>query len=616
MSNGSPSGVAAGRSLWVGLGLVVLALLGVTVPLAAASVDDAETAARERSVRVVREVLAGAVTPELVASDIADDDRRAILELVRTRILADERFARVLIWRPDGDLIFSSVSPTHVAVIGEESNLAFAQAIGGVPSSVVVDATETTVAFHRTYVPLEALGASDAYAVVEVDQRYGPIHAEATRRWRVAQVVLLSSFGALVVLVGVSSLVGRRRRAAPKAEAASEREELAIEALEARVEDAELRAQRAEEKLRVAERRIKDAAALEIPPDVLARVEEAEEALARETAERERATEQAWGLAERLEATEAELARAKEVMSAAEAEIAQAREQESARAAQQIQELTRRAADAEGRAEHESRRAAAAELRAAELAERLATTEAKVAELEGSLREARGRLDRAAKDAERMQQELEQRVRSQVVAAQRGLEQRASGDMRAVLDDLEKRAEEVRALQRGLERKNDELATAHAEVDTLRRRVAELEAAPRASGKKGRRPEPAQAEWDAMHARLAELEAAQRESGWLRERLAELEAEVAQARQRATELEGELAEARSRPPEPLPSAPEPVSPQGPAAMLEVQLLRDERDVARAELERARHELKTAREELVDVRTRLAELEARQRDEVP
>jgi hypothetical protein len=58
-----------------------------------------------------------------------------------------------------------------------------------------------------------------------------------------------------------------------------------------------------------------------------------------------------------------------------------------------------------------------------------------------------------------------------------------------------------------------------------------------------------------------------------------------------------------------------VAPGSGPAVLEIELLRTERDVAAADLGRAQHELETLRDELDAARGSIAEPEARTRDEI-
>jgi len=362
MNGGSEQRVVSTRTVWAGLALVVLVLFGLTFLLAARSREQATTDARERAVETTDELLAGPISPELASADIVGTERRDLSDLVREQILDDDRIVRVLVWKPDGDLIFSSEQDdTPETIAGRD--LQFSQAAGGVPASAVVE--ESGVTLLRTFVPLRSLGAPGTYAVVQFDERYDAIAAEATRTWRVARVVLLVLLGVLVVALALSF---RRGRGAPRVrERPAEGDERAMHELEERARAAEQAARDAEGRLAIAERRMSEASILDLPPSIVARVEDLETQLERETAERVRSAEEARRLRETLEAKEGEFTTSAEL-------VAQAR----ARA----EDAERRAGEAEGRG-------TAAEQRAADLADRLSGSEARVSELKASLADAR-----------------------------------------------------------------------------------------------------------------------------------------------------------------------------------------------------------------------------------
>jgi hypothetical protein len=422
MSHRGGRGIVRVRTLWVGLALVVLVLFGLTFPLAAGSREQAATDARERAIRTADDLLLGAISPELASTDIVGTSRRDLAELVRERILDDDRVARVLIWIPDGDLIFSSARADTPETIASD-DLRFSQAAGGVPASVVVE--DGGAALHRTLVPLRSLGSTDTYAVAQIDQRYDAITAEATRAWRVTQVALLVVLGILVLLLALSFRGGRG--AARSRERSSERDEQAMRELEGRADAAERAAQKAEERLAVAERRLNEASMLELPPSIVARVEELETQLERETAERERSEVEARGIRETLEAKEGEFTRSAELVAEANA---------------RAEDAGRRAGEAEGRA-------AEAEQRAADLAARIVESEARISELETSLANVRA----APSEPES----------GEPVSEPPMLEVALLRDERDVA-----RADLVRAL--------NELEATRGELDEARTRIAEMEA--------------------------------------------------------------------------------------------------------------------------------------------
>jgi hypothetical protein len=498
------SWLVPGRTGSFGLALVALALLGLTVPLAGRSLEQAETDARERAVQTTADVLVGAVPPELASNDIVGTERRDLMELVHEEILDDDRMARILIWTPQGDPIFSSAPPDDTT----SDDLPFSQAAGGVPAAAVVDGIGTTL--HRTFVPLKPIGVAETYAVAQIDQRYDAIEAEANRGVRTAQVVLLLVLG--VALVAIVLSFGRPRAQRAEREVSSEQEDERIRGLEERARASEESAREAQERLATAERRMSDASVLEIPPKVLAQVEELEAQVRQQTGERERSQDELRLLRETLQAKEDAFARSAERVADADR-----RAEEADRRAGEEQA---RAADSEARAVQAEARLVQAEQQATDLVASVAATDARVAELETALRDAEESNAQGASEAERARGELEER---------------AAQDLRA----------------------------------------AQLEA-------------------EALREKLAEVEAASSSSSY------------------SAPVEPVLARLTLVPPvEPAPAVavdPAPAPPEGAPATMEMTLLRDERDVARADLMRARRELDEARSRLAElVGNRLHEL---------
>jgi hypothetical protein len=475
MSNPHRPGIAAGRYLWVGLALVVLVLLGLTFPLAAPALERAEIAARERAERTATAVLTGAISPRVASGDVVGAERRDLLLIVQARILDDDRVAQVLIWRPDGDLIFSTAPGDDTSEVFAADDLQFSQAASGAPASVVVDASDGTGAFHRTFVPLRPPDGTTPFAIAQIDQRYGAIEAEANGFWRPAQIVLLV---ALVLLAGLFALSLRSSRSAPPVPEPQPRgSEEAMNQLEERVRAAEAVAEKAKERLAVAQRQIEDASTLQVPPSILAQVAELESQLESEVAERERSAEEMRGLRAALEARDAELTLARERAAAMDAELARdgedvaaAVEAETARSAEAVSTANRRAEDAEKRAgqaeqraeqaeqraeqaeqraERAEQRAAEADRRAKDVAERIALSEANVTELETALRRAGERAGRAGGDAERAQRTLPESAASilevELLRSERDI---ANADLHRAqreLEALRAELEEVRA---------------------------------------------------------------------------------------------------------------------------------------------------------------------------
>jgi hypothetical protein len=534
MSNPRRAAIAAGRYLWAGLAFVLLILLGLSLIASAPALEDAETDARQRAERVAADVLLEDVTPRSVSGEIVGSERRDLLEVTRARIL-DDRIARVRIWRPDGTLIFSTASRDPETRIPED-HLQFSQAAGGVPASVVVEATATTPSLLQTFVPLRASGGGPPYAVAEIDQRNDAIRADANGFWRPVQLVLIFALGGFAILFALSFVLGRSPRPAvgtlpagdtprpvqtdetavptldrpaetapplpspPSAAVRSAGGDERLREAEDRARTAEERARRAELQREGAERSLKQAMTTLIPPDVVARIEELEAKLESEAADRERSAGEVQRLRSALEESQNELALARDsVGQTGDAEIL-------------AEDAERRALEAGGRVAEAEERAGKAEQRAIEATDRIAVSQARVSELEAALRRAREEAARVS--------ELEAALRS-----------------------------------------------------------AQEEAAPKDAGKVTREEKSKTA---------ADLRASRREVKALKKQLAEAEASLADATAKLADRTG-------------------VVPEPGSAALEVELLRAERDVAKADLLRTQQELET-------VRDRVAELESRSPDE--
>lgn len=406
------SDAPARRNLWVVLALLDLVLLGLSVPISASLVDGAEADARERAGRLADSVVSDAVPPPLTG-DIVGTARRDLLERLRSRAL-DDTVARVLVWTPFGDLVFSSAVAEVPSETIPRTDLHFSQAAAGAISSFITESTESSDRVHRTFVPVRPSDGGSPYAVAQIDQRYSAIVAQALRFWRPVQLALL---GILVVLGGLIVYSFRRERhtVAPQPVLA---ETAATLSLEERLREAEAEAAEAKERLATAERQIKDASTLQIPASIVAQVDELEARMAAHAAERERSDSEMQRLSGELEARNAELvtkdselAQAREIVAAKDAQLA--RSSEETRAAVEAETATsakaldkarneadvarKRFEEAEKRAARGDERAEDAERRAADATQRLALAETRITELERALRQVeRAAFDRTA----------------------------------------------------------------------------------------------------------------------------------------------------------------------------------------------------------------------------
>lgn len=234
---------------------------------------------------------------------------------------------------------------------------------------------------------------------------------------------------------------------------------------------------------------------------------------------------------------------------------------------------------------------------------------ARLEELEATLESEVAERERSAGEVQRLRSALQE---SQDELAQaKEVDVGQTRDAEVLAEDAERRALEAggrvaeaeeragKAEQRAIEA-TDRVAASEARVSeleaALRRaqeeaaRVSELEAALRAAQEEaGRVNEDAGKATRAEKSKTAaDLRASRREAKALKKQLADAEASLADANAKLAERTG-------------------VAPEPGSAVLEIALLRDERDVAKADLLRAQQELETARD-------RVAELEARSPDE--
>jgi hypothetical protein len=521
MTNPRPPWVRAGRSLWVGIGLTALLVLGLVFVLSGRSVERAEVRARQRAERVAATVLGSELSPRLVSADIVGAERRQLLAVVQRRILNEDRIARVRIWSPEGALLFSAPGDATSGSVPED-HLQFGQAARGVPASVVVEARDGTGPLLQTFVPLRVAGGSAPYAVAEIDQRYGAIDAEANQTWRPIQIGLVGALGVCVALFALSFFVGAQaaqghgearptsdegttgdaQEPAPGLEPAAQGAEQPVRTVEVlsrpapalapderrlyeaeeRARAAEAAARRAEQRLAETERRLREATTTLVPPDIRARIEELETDLQTEVAERERSAAELQRLRSELEAKGAELALSNERAGATDAE--------SARSAELVEMADRQVEIAQ-------RRAWEAERRATEAAGRIATSEERILVLEAAVRQAKERATRAGGEAERAKRAAIEAERATLAASEAE---------RATRDGKSRPTKELRAAQREANALKKRLAKVEASLSDATAKLAERERAAPGGGASNLEVALARAERDVAKAELARAE--------------------------------------------------------------------------------------------------------------
>src|SRR5512134_1952968 len=178
----------AGRSnrlLWGGIGVLLLLMLGASFLMAGRALDtaeaDAELDAQRYAVAVSSEV-----TPEMVEDDILGADYRELLAIVQAEILVDPDVVRVRIWKPDGDLIFSTAAQDSVEEFVAVDDPQIEAASEGETVSIVVESTAAPLNglegadedLFVTSAPLRFPNEPEPAGVVEIGQRYAAIVQE------------------------------------------------------------------------------------------------------------------------------------------------------------------------------------------------------------------------------------------------------------------------------------------------------------------------------------------------------------------------------------------------------------------------------------------------------
>lgn len=503
----------AARLLWGGLGVVLFLFLGLSFILSGSALEDAEADAQQRAQSLAASVLFTDLTPDLISGDILGPDYRDLLIRVQAGILSDDRVVQVRIWKPDGDLIFSTAQRDAIDEFVASGNPSLEQAVAGETVSAIVEANVSPrqglqgadEKLYETYVPLQLLDEASVTGVVQIDQRYEAIEDEATRIWRPIQIGLIVPLGAVAVLFGISLRApAAEPEGGPKPSRDVRRDERKLRDAEERATAAERAAREVETRLTEAERRLRDAAESEVPPDVVSRMDELELKLRAEVAEREQFAGEVQRLRSALAEKEAQLALAREsappsaepegvreLIAATErrAEDAEARVAEiTAEVDAQVREATAlagsaetRATQAEARVREAAARADSAESTVAELQKRLAAAEAQLTVAETNVAGAEQKL--AAAEANLVE------AAAKVAAPRTRARGKADDDSAEKVKELEARLSDLEAQRRSevgeLQRAQESFANTQVEFIEVNRklkaaeeRVRELESAP------------------------------------------------------------------------------------------------------------------------------------------
>jgi hypothetical protein len=370
-----------GRFLWGGAALLLLLVLLGSVVLSGSSVGGAEADAHARAERLSGSVIEEVLNPDLLVRDITGAAARDLTVLVQAVTLSDERFTTVRIWRLDGGLIFSSAERDDASVMAADDRW-----IGQALDGQTVSALSSDGTYHdglqrpdeelfQTFVPITLSDDGTVDGVVQIDQRYSPIHDQAYGTRRPLQLVVFL----LLIGVGVMFVRSQRRAHANLEDGPPERRA----GHGRRTEDLDVlaRADRAERAARETEGRLLELKAALAAAPTTASLEELDLKLRASEADREE-------LAATIQRLRADL-------SERDTDVALARDGSGSRAdAKRVNQLI---ADAESKVAAAERKAAFAEEKTQEAAKRATAAADRALEMEAQLKEAEQRAEDARK---------------------------------------------------------------------------------------------------------------------------------------------------------------------------------------------------------------------------
>ena len=580
------------RLVWGGITLLLLVLLVGSFLLSRGSIEESEQEAERRAEALAASVLFDQLTTDTVAGDILGPEYRELIIAVQAGILSDDRVAQVRIWKTDGDLIFSTAQRDKITEYVAQDNPQIQQAAEGETNSLV---TNTTVAarsglegsteqLFETFMPLHLANELSVSGVVQIDQRYEEIRAEALSVWRPVQIAVAFLLPAAIVLLVLSIRKGDEPEAvtvgAPgRADAEVVVDDRVLRDAEERAQAAERAARDAESRMAGTEKRLREAEKAGTTPSMLSRIEELDLKLRASEAEREQYLGELQLLRTQLGERDAEVATLRKgAVASADSAIA---EKAIAEAERLIAASETRAASAEARA---------ADLEAELQAATAAAMTAAATSAEGEDAKTKVDLDAAVTERDALTAkvvELETTLsgaRATILSKDRELEARAASAQEAAAVEEQIRAAELKA------------SDAHERLLDAQARLEESEA--KRASVEGRLPE-----LEAGLAMLAELEgrATRAESA-----LADSSAELQSADAALAELAAELEQAKAA----VPTADGPSAAELQARVAELEAARRS-DIE--ELQRAQEALANTQVELTNANRKLREADGRIRE---
>jgi hypothetical protein len=286
--------------VWGGVALLLLVLLVGSFLLSRGSIEETEQEAERRAEALAASVLFDQLTTDVVVGDILGPDYRELIIAVQAGILSDDRVAQVRIWKTDGDLIFSTAQGDKITEYVAKDNPQIQRAAEGETNSLLTGATVAAKSglegsneqLLETFVPLHLANELSVSGVVQIDQRYEEIRAEALSVWRPVQIAVAFLLPAAILLLVLSIRRGEEPEAvvvgAPaRAGAEVVVDDRALRDAEERAQAAERAAREAESRMAETEKRLREADKAGTTPSMLSRVEELDLKLRASEAERE-----------------------------------------------------------------------------------------------------------------------------------------------------------------------------------------------------------------------------------------------------------------------------------------------------------------------------------------
>jgi len=227
------------RYIWGGFTIVFLFGIVWAAQRQRDALQQARLDAQARAVHYVQTTLFDNLDAKTVAAPILAQNYRNLIIPVTAEIFTDPAVARLRIWSPTGELLFSSAERDLIGEATAAGNPAIQNAVqsGEVTSTL----TKTTVApkqglegspeqLYQTFVPLQVPDRLSIVGAAEVDQKNAVIVAGTDQPWRNFQIF----FGIGVFVCAVFALLSLRKARAlvgsevmeelplPSAEGASE----------------------------------------------------------------------------------------------------------------------------------------------------------------------------------------------------------------------------------------------------------------------------------------------------------------------------------------------------------------------------------------------------------